>query len=172
MTATSTITLAGGFKAGHPQFAAPAAAGPISPAFAAFTLLTDALAEACAAAELRADDAAWDVALADPDAAAEDALNEAVAAARAAGDAQIFLASDRTLVFAARFVSCALGVEHGADREHILHFIDSSRTLWGPAPTGTTARRAEALVERAIERLMRLTELMADEVSGECRNVL
>jgi len=168
MTARPPITLAGGTKALAAPLSAPSAVTPISPAFAAFTRLADALADACAAEELRTDDAAWDVAMADPDAAAEAAM----AAARAAGDAQIFLASDRPLVFAARFVSCALGVEHGADREHILHFIDSSRTLWGPAPAGTTARRAEALVERAVERLMRLTDLMADEVLGECRNVL
>lgn len=158
-----SITLAGGFKAPGPRLATPPAVTINSPAFAAFTLLTDALAEACAAAELRADDAAWDVALADPDAAAEDAMNIAMTAARAAGDAQILLASDRQLVFAARFISCALGIEHCPDREHVLHFIDSSRALFGAASGRVTARRAEALVERATLRLMRLCDLMAED---------
>lgn len=163
MAAKTNITLAGGIKAPDMQNAAYT----VSPAFAAYQALSDALAEACAAEELRTSAAAWDMALRDVDAAAEDAMNSAMDAARFAGDAPTVLASDRKLVFAARFISCTLGMENTPDRDSLLHFIDTNRGLWGGDAAGLTARRAEALMDLTVGRLLRLIDLMGNGVSSE-----
>lgn len=156
----STITLAGGIKAPRQRFAEPRPALATSPAFAAFEKLNDALADACAAEEFRMDPASWDLAHCDPDAASEDAVNLALELARAAGNASIVLAPDRMLVFVARFIHCAIGMESEPDRINMLHLLESSQTLWNRSATGLIARRADELVSRAIERLVRLTDLL------------
>lgn len=167
MAAITPITLAGGIKAQRSEPARTRPACTASPAFTAFNALSNALAEARAAEELRASPAVWDLALGDLDVAAEDAMNDAIEAARIAGDAPIVLASDRRLVFAARFFYCALGMEHAPDRDNVLHFIYSNSRLWGADGGGPTARRAEALMKLAVERLLALMDLQDEHPSEE-----
>ncbi len=167
MAVTTPITLAGGIKASHYEPAPLHPTCAASPASTAFTALSNVLAEARATEELRASPAVWDLALHDLDAAAEDAMNAAIEAARIAGDAPIVLASDRRLVFAARFIHCALGMEHAPDRDNLLHFIGSNSRLWGADSSGPTARRAEALMELAVERLLALMDLQDEHASEE-----
>lgn len=159
------ITLADGIKAPRIQYTVPRPACAVSPAFTAVEALSVALAEACAAEELRESPAAWDLALFDLDVAAEDAVNCARDAARLAGDAPVVLATDRRLVFAARFIHCTLGVENAPDRDNLLYFIGMNRGLWGGDSGGLTARRAEALMDLTVGRLLRLIELMDNGAS-------
>lgn len=159
MAAYSTITLAGGIKAPvrRPSLSTTAAA-PLSPAHAAFARLNEALADAADAEDLRSGPAAWDVAYVDPDTSADAALYAVLNAARAAGNAPIVIASDRRLAFAARFITSALSIADGADRTNILHFMSLNQPLLGASSPGLTARRIDALIERALGRLLRLTE--------------
>ena len=156
----STITLAGGIKAPRHHIADPRPVQAVSPAFTAFEQLTEALSDACAAEEFRLAPASWDNAYSNPDVAAEDAVNMALEAARAAGNAPIVLASDRTLNFVARFIHCAIGIENGPDRVNILHLIEDSQHLWNRNSAGLIARRGDDLVTRAIERLSYLMDLL------------
>lgn len=163
MTNSPSITLAGGIKAPQRLLAsrttAPAA---FSPAHSAFLALNEALAEAVDAESLRASRAAWDMAYVDPEVRAETALNDLVGAARRAGDAPIVIASDRRLVFAARFISAALDVVAGADRENILHFMAANQPLLGTVAPGLVARRIDALIEQAFGRLDQLSALQRE----------
>lgn len=163
MTTHSSITLAGGIKAPLCRFSsrstAPAA---FSPAHEAFAALNEALAEAVEAESLCASSAAWDMAYVDPDVSAETALNELVGAARRAGDAPVVIASDRRLVFAARFIAAALDVVAGADRENILHFMSANQPLLGSTAPGLVARRIDALIEQAFTRLDQLSALQRE----------
>lgn len=159
MANQSTITLAGGIKAPRHQNIEPKVQA-VSPAFAAFEELSEALAEACAAEEFRLDPASWDIAYSNPDIAAEDAVNVALEAARAAGNAPVVLASDRTLIFVARFIHCAIGIENGPDRINMLHLLEDSQPLWRHAQPGMIAQRGNSLVTRTIERLSHLMDLL------------
>lgn len=163
----STITLAGGIKAPRHRFTEPRPALATSPAFAAFEKLNDALADACAAEEFRMDPASWDMAHCDPDAASEDAVNTALDLARAAGNTPVVLAPDRMLIFVARFIHCTLGLESEPDRINMLHLLENSQTLWHRSPNGLIARRADELAGRAIERLVRLTDLLYGDTCEE-----
>lgn len=160
MAKVTNITLAGGIKASREPSVVAASTG--SAAFEAFTLLSETLAEALAAEELRADPAAWDSAIDDLDADAENAINDAITAARAAGDAPVALASDRRLVFAARFIHCALGIENAPDRVNVLHFFGTNSGLWTAEASGLTARRVDALMSITVKRLLALMNLMVD----------
>jgi hypothetical protein len=160
MAKYSTITLAGGIKAPRNQLAAPPPSQAVSPAFTDFERLAVALAEACAAEEFRLDPASWDIAYSTPDAAAEDAVNLALEAARAAGNAPVVIASDRTLIFVARFIHCAIGVENEPDRINILHLLEDSQHLWRRVQPGMIAQRGEDLITRAVERLAHLMDLL------------
>lgn len=164
MAMTTLITLAGGIKASRVSFQVSPPA--CSAAFAAFTMLSEALAEAKAAEELRADPASWDVAMNDLDVAAEDAINDALKAARVAGDAPVALASDRRLIFTARFIYCALGIENAPDRMNVLHFFGTNYGSWAAEPGGLTARRVDALMEVTVARLLALMDLL-DEAPAD-----
>jgi hypothetical protein len=133
---------------------------PVSSAFTAFELLAEALAAACSAEEFRRDPASWDVAYSNPDAAAEDAVNVALEFARAAGNAPVVLSSDRPLVFVARFIHCAIGIEGEPDRINILHLIEDSEHLWRRSSAGPIARRGDDLINLAVTRLSRLMDLL------------
>lgn len=156
----SSITLAGGIKALHHRITDPSPVQAVSPAFRAFEQLTEALSDACAAEEFRLAPASWDNAYSCPNVAAEDAVNMALEAARATGNAPVMLASDRTLIFVARFIHCAIGIENGPDRDNILHLIEDSQHLWNRNSAGLIARRGDELVTRAIERLSSLMDLL------------
>lgn len=160
MATYPSITLAGGVKAPARTYSAgPTVPVALSLAHGAFAALTDALAEAIQAAELRNDPAAWDVAYRDPDRAAEAALEAVAREARRAGDAPILIMSDRRLAFAARFIAAALAIKDGADRAHVLYFIAANHALLGTPHPGPTARRVDALIRLALERLLQLTAL-------------
>ncbi|RWR24722.1 hypothetical protein D2T29_22645 [Sinirhodobacter populi] len=159
MANQSTITLADGINAPRGPVAEPKVQA-VSPAFEAFETLSEALAEACSAEEFRLDPASWDIAYSNPDVAAEDAVNVALEAARAAGNAPIALASDRTLIFVARFVHCAIGVENGPDRINVLHLLEDSQPLWRGTQPGVIAQRGNMLITRSIERLSHLMDLL------------
>lgn len=159
MAIVTPITLSGGIKSTprhDTKVITPSA--PISPAHAAFEALTDALAEAIAAEEFRADPASWDPAYAEHD--AEVAVEAVINAAREAGEATVIIKSDRMMVYAARFVSCAMSLEDGGDRENILHFMNTNQSLFGHSGGGLIARQANGLVGLAFERLLRLNGLL------------
>ncbi|MDF2143267.1 hypothetical protein [Paenirhodobacter sp. CAU 1674] len=163
MTVSPSITLAGGIKAPRRRFSSGTAApGAFSPAHAAFIALIEALADAVEAEGLRVSGAAWDMAYGAPEVRAQIALNDVVGAARQAGDAPVVIASDRRLVFAARFIAAALDVVAGADRENILHFMSANQPLWCNAAPGLVARRVDALIEQAFRRLDQLSALQRD----------
>lgn len=86
MAEYSTITLAGGIKAPRDRIADAGPTQALSLAFTAFEQLAEALAETCAAEEFRLKPSSWDMAYSNPDVAAEDAVNLALEAARAAGN--------------------------------------------------------------------------------------
>ncbi len=157
MATLTPITLAGGIKSSTrnetftPQVS-------VSPAHAAFTALCEALAEASAAEEFRADAASFDLAYAQHD--AEVAMEAVIDAARAAGETPVIINSDRVMVYAARFVICALSLEDGGDRENILHFMATNQTLFGNGGKGPIAGRVNALVDIAFMRLLRLNDLL------------
>ena len=160
MAKTPIITLAGGIKAPPHRLAEPHPVQAVSTAFAAFETLANALAEACAAEEFLNDPSSWDIAYPNPDVAAEDAVNVALEAARAAGNAPVVLVSDRVLVFIARFIHCAMGVENGPDRVNMLHLLEDSQRLWFRSSTGHIARHGDDLIACAVERLLNLTDLL------------
>lgn len=70
------------------------------------------------------------------------------------------LATDRTLIFVARFIHCAIGIENGPDRINILHLIADSQHLWSRGSSGLIARRGNDLITRAIGRLSQLMDLL------------
>ena len=80
--------------------------------------------------------------------------------ARAAGEAPVIINSDRVMVYAVRFVSCALSLEDGGDRENTLHLMATHQTLVGNGDRGPIAGRVNALVDLAFMRLLQLNDLL------------
>lgn len=129
----------------------------------AFLSLSDALSEAESSQAFLASDASYDPAYSDPQATAAADMAAAVIAARAAGEAPVVLASDRLLVFAARFIACALMLENAMDRRAVLHFMSTANALWSAPNVTPSMRRARGLVTRAMTTMMRLDELLSSE---------
>lgn len=161
MASYTSISLADGIKSPWcPYQPAVKAHSKPSPAHAAFMDLSEALAEANVCEEFRASEASWDPAYAALDADAEAAIEAVIRTAKNAGSAPIVLASDRKLVYAARLIACAMSLEDDGDRDHILHFMTESQSLWSRVGDGPIARQTENLIELAFRRLLRLNDLM------------
>ncbi|MBC7147609.1 MAG: hypothetical protein H5U24_19790 [Thioclava marina] len=162
MTDFSRITLAGGIKAAAPAFRhSPSVSPQPSPAHAAFAKMNEALANALDTTLFNANSASWDPAyVASDEDAAFGALLET---ARAAGDTRIVLASDRRLVFAARFISATLRLIDEGIRLDMLHFMSVNQPLLSPAEPGPTAQRADRLIAQTYDRLEALMNAVAND---------
>lgn len=174
MVAQNSISLSGGAEARARfmvpvSFSAPAAS--MSPALAAFLILTEALDEAAAAEAARQDPAAWDPAYADPDAAADHALAVAQTASQDAAMVRVHFNSDRLLAGFARFIATALTMQDGQDRMALAATLVTNADAFRAPQPGPQGRKIEALVRLACQRLARLADLLgardADATSSD-----
>ena len=161
MAFDTPITLAGGVKASRRLPLDDKRTVPqTSPAFAAFSRMSEALLAASDGFEIVEQPCSWDPAMALLVDDAQGALDHAMAVAEQTGEMRPLLRSDRQLILAARLISGCLGIANPVDRTALAYCLRESGDWFSQQDPGQISHAARQMLRQALNRLCVLCEAL------------